>query len=126
MAIALTPVIASTPQESVVAIAIAAPLLLLYGTFSLIRAFIVKRTTELALTTKRVVAKAGFIRRDTVDLNHTRVESYSVSQSVLGRLLDYGTVIVRGTGGATTPIRGVSAPLEFRRQAAALTDAQPA
>lgn len=105
-------------------IIMAAPLLLLYGVYSIIRALVVKYTTELALTTKRVIAKVGFIRRDTIDLNHARVESYNVSQSVLGRLLDYGTVIVSGTGGARTPIRGVANPLAFRRCAAELSDAR--
>jgi hypothetical protein len=36
-------------------------------------------------------------------------------QSVLGRLLDYGTVIVRGTGGGINPLAYVSEPLRLRR-----------
>jgi uncharacterized membrane protein YdbT with pleckstrin-like domain len=101
----------------------AAMIFLLFGTYSLARAAVIRYTTEIALTTKRIIAKVGFIRRDTIDLNHSRVESYNVSQSVIGRLLDYGTVTVSGTGGARTPIRGVANPLAFRRRAAELSDA---
>lgn len=92
------------------------------GLFLLVRAAIMRYSTELAITSRRVVAKVGFIRRDTIDLNHSKIESYSVNQGVLGRILNYGTVIVRGTGGAYTPIRGVADPIMFRRSAAELSD----
>ena len=60
----------------------------------LLKAFIIKISTELAVTSKRVIAKMGFIRRYTVELNHSKVESVNVDQSVLGKLLDYGTLIM--------------------------------
>jgi len=44
-----------------------------------------------------------------------KVESVDVSQFVLGRLLNYGTVIVRGTGGGLSPLAYVSEPLLLRR-----------
>jgi hypothetical protein len=47
-------------------------------------------------------------------MNRTKVESVDVDQSILGRLFDYGTIIVRGTGGSLEPIRHVAAPLTFR------------
>ena len=43
-----------------------------------------------------------------------KVESVDVDQSVLGRILDYGDVIVRGTGGGLAPMRNIDAPLELR------------
>ncbi|VAX04714.1 membrane-flanked domain [hydrothermal vent metagenome] len=83
--------------------------------FSLVKAMITKITTELAVTTKRVIAKVGLIRRNTVELNHSKVESFNIDQSILGRVFGFGTLIVNGTGGGKTPIPSIDSPLDFRR-----------
>ena len=88
----------------------------------IIRAFITRRTTELGITTKRVIAKIGLIRRNTIELNHSKVESFNVDQSILGRILDFGTIIIQGTGGGKTPIKGIDSPLKFRQEAMAIID----
>lgn len=79
------------------------------------RAALAYVSTELAITNQRVIAKFGFIRRSTVELNHSKVESLNVNQGVVGRMLDFGTVIVRGSGSASTPIPKIKNPLAFRR-----------
>lgn len=71
-------------------------------------------TTEIAVTDRRVITKTGFIRRKTTEMNMDKVESVDVEQSVLGRICDYGDVIVRGTGAGLSPIRNIDAPLELR------------
>ncbi len=88
------------------------------------RALIYKMTTELGVTDKRVIAKIGLIRRDTIELNHSKVESYNINQSILGRILDYGTLIINGTGGGKTPIKNIDSPLEFRKKAIQEADAE--
>ncbi|HCK02111.1 MAG TPA: hypothetical protein DHV72_19110 [Serratia grimesii] len=90
-------------------------ILLLLGLFMLLNVVIKIITTELALTNKRIIAKFGFIRRSTVELRLEKVESIGVDQSILGRILGYGTIVVKGTGGTATPIPSISKPLEFRR-----------
>lgn len=72
-------------------------------------------TTELALTNKRVIAKFGFIRRSTVELRLDKVESIGVDQGILGRVLGYGNIVIKGTGGTGTPIPSIKKPLDFRR-----------
>jgi len=89
---------------------------------SLIKAFIFKISTELAITSKRVIAKVGFISRSTIELNHKRVESFIVDQSIFGRIFGFGTIVVCGTGGGKTPIPNIDNPLEFRRQAMKVAD----
>ncbi|MFI4955740.1 MAG: PH domain-containing protein [Gammaproteobacteria bacterium] len=71
--------------------------------------------TELAVTDRRVIAKFGFIKRDTYELNVNRVTSLNVDQSVLGRILNYGDVTVVGMGGSAAPILAIVDPLKFRR-----------
>lgn len=97
-------------------------LVVLIGMVMLLRAWLASLSTELAVTNRRVIAKFGFIRRSTVELLHKSVESFHVEQSITGRIFDFGTVIINGTGGVRTPIPDIAAPLEFRRQALNVID----
>lgn len=90
---------------------------LFFAFFSLFKAFITKISTELVVTSKRVIAKVGLIRRNTIELNHSKVESFNVDQSVIGRILGYGTIVVCGTGGGKNGIPNIDSPLDFRRNA---------
>jgi uncharacterized membrane protein YdbT with pleckstrin-like domain len=78
-------------------------------------AFIRYKTTELAITNKRVIAKFGFISRKTIELNINKVESIQVNQGILGRIFDYGSLIISGAGNPQAPISGISNPMNFRR-----------
>jgi uncharacterized membrane protein YdbT with pleckstrin-like domain len=79
-----------------------------------LRALIRRSSTELAITDRRVIYKAGILRRHTIEMNRSKVETVGVDQSVVGRVLGYGTVIVRGTGGSFEPIPMIGDPLAFR------------
>ena len=91
--------------------------ILLAGLWFTGEAFVKRQSTELAVTSKRVIAKFGFIRRSTIELNQSKVESFQVEQGILGRMLGYGTLSINGTGGGITPIPGIGDPLGFRRKA---------
>jgi uncharacterized membrane protein YdbT with pleckstrin-like domain len=91
-----------------------AAFLALLGLLAFIAAAIRRATTELAVTDQRVILKRGVIARHTIEMNRSKVESVDVDQSVLGRILGYGTVLVRGTGGSLEPMRSISDPLRFR------------
>ena len=73
-------------------------------------------TTELALTNRRIIAKSGLIRRNTIELKVNRVESLGVDQGILGRILNFGSIVVKGVGGSHAPIPYISRPMEFRQQ----------
>jgi uncharacterized membrane protein YdbT with pleckstrin-like domain len=78
-------------------------------------------SSEFAITNKRVVIKVGFVHRKTLEMVLTKVETIRVSQSILGRVLNYGTIVVTGTGGTNEPFASIANPLEFRRQVQART-----
>ena len=78
-------------------------------------AYVRYRTTELAITTKRVIVKHGFIRRRTVEINIAKVESIQVDQEILGRMFNFGTLVIAGAGDPQAPVSGISAPMDFRR-----------
>ncbi len=96
----------------------AAVFLLVAAVFAL-SAYIRVSSTELAVTNKRVFAKFGFLNRTTIELLHDKVESLRVQQSLLGRILNFGSVAIHGTGGVTTPIPNIASPLQFRTAALA-------
>ena len=70
--------------------------------------------TEIAVTNRRVIYKKGLIRRQTNEMNMDKVESVQISQSILGRMLDYGDVTILGVGKSEEKIPTVSSPLSFR------------
>jgi uncharacterized membrane protein YdbT with pleckstrin-like domain len=71
---------------------------------------------EYSVTNKRVVMQIGVMGRMTEEVFLNKIESIGVDQTVMGRMLGYGTVTIRGTGGSFEPFERVSAPLELRRQ----------
>ena len=73
-------------------------------------------SSEFAVTDKRVIIKTGFVQRRTLETMLGKVEGIGVDQTLFGRLLDYGTITVTGTGGTKEPFKNIAAPLEFRRQ----------
>lgn len=76
-------------------------------------------TTEIDVTDRRVVCKRGFMNRHTVEMNMDKIESVDVDQSIMGRILDYGDITVRGTGETMERMRGIGAPLDFRNHVTA-------
>ena len=96
------------------ALGIAAVIFALLGLSSALRIFIRRWTTELAVTDRRVIYKEGLIARRTLEMNRSRVESVDVYQTILGRILGYGTITLRGTGGSLEPMHTIDDPLTFR------------
>jgi Bacterial PH domain len=77
-------------------------------------AIVTVRTSELVITDRRVLIKVGFIKRHTFEMFISKIESVAVFQSMMGRLFDYGTVTIRGTGGSSESFTTIAAPLQFR------------
>jgi uncharacterized membrane protein YdbT with pleckstrin-like domain len=73
-------------------------------------------TSEFGLTNMRILFKIGWIRRRTFEMFLTKVEGIGVEQGIIGRILDYGTIIVIGAGGTREMFHKINAPLEFRRR----------
>jgi uncharacterized membrane protein YdbT with pleckstrin-like domain len=91
-------------------------LLLVFGVFPLaITSVIARASSEFAVTNKRVLIKIGLIRRQSLETLLSKIETIRVDQSILGRMWDYGTIVVSGTGGSKEPFRNIAAPMEFRR-----------
>ena len=92
-------------------------LLLVFLVFPLaITSLIARATSEFAVTNKRVLIKIGWIRRHSLETLLRRVEGIRVEQGIFGRMLDYGTIIISGTGGSKEPFHKIAEPMMFRRR----------
>ncbi|WIM14123.1 PH domain-containing protein [Enhydrobacter sp.] len=89
-------------------------LVLAMGVLALLHAWFIRWITELAVTNYRVIYKRGFLSRYTVEMHMNKIETIDVEQSILGRLLGFGTIRLRGTGQGIENLRQIAAPLELR------------
>ena len=81
-----------------------------------LHALVERMTSEFAVTNKRVLIKTGLIRRHSLETLLGKVESIGVSQSILGRILGFGTIVISGTGGSKEPFHRIANPMMFRRR----------
>ena len=89
---------------------------LLIGVYWLISAYITYRTSEYGITDKRVLMKTGWIRRNSLEIFLRKLEAINVNQTIPGRILNYGTLVVIGTGGTEDFYFNVPQPLSFRKR----------
>jgi membrane protein YdbS with pleckstrin-like domain len=86
-----------------------------YAFFTLfIGPLITRATSELVVTNHRVLIKAGWISRHTMEMNRPQIESVDVDQGIIGRSFGYGTVTLVGTGGTEEEFPYIAKPLELR------------
>lgn len=88
---------------------------ILVGVFIFLRAVIIMKTTDFAVTNRRVILKRGWLNRRTQELAVESVEGVSLDQSLVARLFGYGRVLVTGTGDATIVFPPMAHPVAFRR-----------
>ena len=81
-----------------------------------LHALVERMTSEFAVTNKRVLIKTGLIRRHSLETLLGKIESIGVAQTILGRILGFGTIVISGTGGSKEPFHKIADPMMFRRR----------
>jgi uncharacterized membrane protein YdbT with pleckstrin-like domain len=87
-------------------------------------AYLRRRTSEFAVTNKRVIMKVGVLSTRSYELLLAKVEGIAVTQHVLGKIFDYGDIVVTGSGGTQEPFADIENPFAFRRAVQSVTDSQ--
>ncbi|BFU96409.1 MAG: putative Permease of the major facilitator superfamily [Nitrospira sp.] len=82
---------------------------------AVLSAYLTWRCSEFAVSDKRVLIKTGIVGRHTLETLLTKVENIGVEQTLWGRLFNFGTIYVTGTGSTRETFAGIHAPLEFRK-----------
>ncbi len=75
------------------------------------------KTTEFAVTNKRVVIKTGILQRRSLEILLSKIESIGLDQSFFDRINKTGTIVVIGSGGTKEVFKFIDDPLKFRTQA---------
>lgn len=86
-----------------------------YGAWACLWRFIDMWTTEIAVTSRRLVYKRGWIARRTDEIALNRLEEVNLRQSILGRIFDYGALRLAGTGIGQVELPNIDSPVAFRR-----------
>lgn len=68
-----------------------------------------------ALTNIRLLTKEGIISRSSSEILLRSVETVTIEQTFIGRLLNYGVINITGVGGSQVAITWVGKPLEVKR-----------
>lgn len=97
---------------------------LIFGVILGIGAIINYFMSEIVVTNMRVLIKVGFIARTSLETMLQNVASIEIVQSMLGRILNYGTVIICDTGRTRTPFNYICAPFLLRRTTQEQIDAR--
>lgn len=98
-----------------IGIRIFAFIVFLFGVMGFAQRMVVKATTEIAVTTTRIIYKRGLIARYIGEMNIDRIEGVNVLQSFFGRIFNYGRLAVRGMGIGEVILPPIDDPLAFRQ-----------
>src|SRR3569833_1121687 len=88
---------------------------LLYGLFTCNKMLVIKATTEIGVTSHRFVEKRGVFSVKTSEIALPNIEGVKMNQSFMGRIFNYGTVKIEGTGGDATTTPQIADPVGFVR-----------
>ncbi len=85
------------------------------GIINFLKMMIHKWTTERVLTDLRYIQKTGWIKRDTEEISISKIEEVDLKQSILGRILGYGSITISGTGSGQIILKSIDDPLIFQK-----------
>lgn len=90
--------------------------LILCAIVALLIGMVRRNATEMAVTNRRVIVKVGLVTRKTIEMMLNKIETIEVRETLMGRLMGYGTIVVIGTGGTPEPFDRLAHPTQFRNQ----------
>lgn len=85
------------------------------GSLIFVNHMILLMTTEIVVTSYRFVYKTGLISRATQEVSLNKIEEITLHQSVWGRLLGYGKLVLRGTGVGVITLPDLDDPIRLRK-----------
>lgn len=90
-------------------------LVFIFGLVKFAQMMVVKATTEIAITNSRLVYKRGLVARHVGEISIDRIEGVNVLQPILGRIFNYGRIMIRGMGVGEVLLPPIEDPIAFRR-----------
>lgn len=90
-------------------------IIVFFAALGLAGAFMRAKSSEFVITNRRVMLKTGVLRRKLVELQLNRAEGLRVDQGIIGRIFNYGSIVVT-SGGVTESFAPIAQPYEFKKQ----------
>ena len=90
-------------------------LMFLMGLLKFAQMMVNKATTEIAITTSRLVYKRGLVARSVGEISIDRIEGVNVRQGIMGRIFDFGRLVIRGMGVGEMVLPPIERPIVFRK-----------
>ncbi len=73
------------------------------------------RSSEFVVTDRRVLIKVGILKTQSLETMLNKVEGIHVEQGIIGKMVNSGSIVVKGTGGTNNPFSNIDNPFEFRK-----------
>lgn len=89
-------------------------IIILIGVVLLGLAYMKISSSEFAVTDKRVLIKVGIFKTRSLETMLNKVEGIHVEQGIIGKMVNSGSIVVKGTGGTDNPFPNIDHPYEFR------------
>jgi uncharacterized membrane protein YdbT with pleckstrin-like domain len=71
-------------------------------------------STSYNISNKRIIKKTGIIFIEIKEITKNNIESIDIKQSILGKILNYGDLIIKGSGGSEVVMSYVVNPTQFK------------
>jgi hypothetical protein len=97
------------------AIRLSAFIEILIGIMYFAQRMVIRATTEVAVTTSRIIYKRGLVARYVGEMSIDRIEGVNVLQTIMGRILNYGRLMIRGMGVGEVILPTLADPITFRK-----------
>lgn len=97
--------------DFILGLTIATIVFIVYLPFVLIAYF----GSEFGVTGKRVISKKGIISRNASEMNLSSIESVNIDQSVIGRILNFGSLKISGRGTTSVDFDNIDEPVKVRK-----------
>lgn len=78
--------------------------------------YLIVKNSEFIISNERIVLKTELISTKSSDMKIEKVENLSVKQGLIGKIFNYGTILVGGSGGSKNVYKNVRDPFNFIKQ----------
>jgi len=92
-----------------------------FGTFiiflalvSVVQSYLKINSSEFALTDKRVIIKTGIFKTKSWEILFNKIEGIYIEQGIIEKIVNSGSIIIKGIGDSKTPFPNIDKPYEFR------------
>lgn len=92
-----------------------------FGTFiiilalvSVVKSYLKINSSEFVLTDKRVIIKTGIFKTKSWEILLNKIEGIYIEQGIIEKIVNSGSIIIKGIGASASPFLNIDKPYEFR------------